>query len=160
MLSRFGCRILKYLGELGTWEEDGSRKKRERRENIQDNIPYNTVHIAGCLIKLKTFNHIQAHSKGQILTEQQPRPGIMPQPCVTSSRAAQHAPCPHIGGCCPPSSLSARHPQWMLQPYREHSHSSIPFLYVVCISDFCWILVAAPILTQPNIYASSIYLLA
>jgi len=27
MLSRFGCRILKYLGELGTWEEDGSRKK-------------------------------------------------------------------------------------------------------------------------------------
>jgi len=47
MLSRFGCRILKYLGELGTWEEDGTRKERERRKSIQGNIPYNTVYIAG-----------------------------------------------------------------------------------------------------------------
>lgn len=160
MLSRFGCRILKYLGELGTWEEDGSRKKRERRKNIQDNIPHNTVHIAGCLIKLKTFNHVQTHSKGQMLTEQQSRPGIMLQPCVTSSRAAQHAPCPHTGDCCPPSPRSARHPQWMLQPRRENFRSRVPFLYVVCIFYCCWSLVTAPALTQPHVYASSICLLA
>lgn len=47
MLSRLGCRILKYLGELGTWGEDGTGKERERRKNTQDNIPYNTVYVAG-----------------------------------------------------------------------------------------------------------------
>lgn len=45
MVSRLGCRILKYLGALGTWEEDGTGREKERK----DNIPYNMVHIAGWL---------------------------------------------------------------------------------------------------------------
>lgn len=63
----------------------GAGRKGKRRKNTQDNIPYNTVHIAGCLIKLKTFDHVQTHSKGQILTEQQSRPGITPSPVLPAA---------------------------------------------------------------------------
>lgn len=112
MLSRFGCRILKYLGELGTWEEDGSRKEKERKHTREHTLQYCTQ----CRLSaaLGTHKHTQrSHTKGQRAIEQESVPETMHQPRVFSSVCAGSrkqsssacnpaAPCPHSTrkGCC------------------------------------------------------------
>lgn len=136
MLSRFGCRILKYLGELGTWEEDGTRKERKRKKKTYK-ITYLTIlyTLQADRYTRDTLNkHTHTHS---IKVRNRLNKNLCQKPCASpgfsaacvqgaESRAALHATpapaapclcCAALAGYhCPPAHSSVRHPQKMLQP--------------------------------------------